>query len=200
LTPTVSIPLEFLVSTSDSDFIPFFVSRVTDQAPLKERNKVATLLDTGSLAGNFVVRHIVDSLRLSDEIISHSNHSTVCSGLDNQCLALSNSIFLKLSYFCSILNKFASFSIQAFILDKSPVDLIIGKKSIKEHNLFQVFPRQISLDKLPITENLFSEHVSLACGCQPKGEFATPKGTPKGICSTQSVDPAVTQTHVILAS
>jgi hypothetical protein len=41
----------------DYDLIPFFVSPVSEQSP-NNRNKVLELLDTGSLAGNFIASRI----------------------------------------------------------------------------------------------------------------------------------------------
>jgi hypothetical protein len=123
------------------------VSRVSDQTTPRESNLIETLLDTGSLAGNFVSRQVVNDLNLQADIITETCTSTECSGLDNQCYDLTPTIPLKLSYFCSIINNYASFEIQAFIIDKSPLKSIIGLQSIRKHNLFHIFPEYVGLNQ-----------------------------------------------------
>lgn len=106
-----------LKPTPEPDFKKFYVSRVSDQTTPRESNLIETLLDTGSLAGNFVLRQVVNDLNLQADIITKTCTSTVCSGLDNQCYDLTSTILLKLSYFCSIINNYASFEVQAFIVE-----------------------------------------------------------------------------------
>lgn len=130
-----------------------------------------TLIDTGSLAGNFVLRSVVNDLNLHKDIITTFCASTVCSGLDNSCYNLNSTIILKLSYFCSVLNKYASFEIQAIIFDNSAIELIIGLKSIRELNLFNIFPeyvglkRQLSLSSIMLSDSM---QICTPCGCQPE--------------------------------
>ena len=136
IVPDISIPPDPI-----PNYKYFFLSLVSDKLkkPL-ETNKVETLLDTGSLAGNFVLRQVLIDLHLTSDILPSPCPSTVCSGLDNSCYSLNSTIILQLSYFCSIINNYASFSVQAFILDNSPLKLIIGLQSIRELNLFHLFP------------------------------------------------------------
>ena len=136
-----------LKPTPEPDFKKFYVFRVSDQTTPRESNLIETLLDTGSLAGNFVLRQVVNDLHLQADIITKTCTSTVCSGLDNQCYDLTSTIPLKLSYFCSIINNYASFKIQAFIVDNSPLKLIIGLQSIRKLNLFNIFPEYVGLNK-----------------------------------------------------
>ena len=42
-----------------SHFVSIYVSRVHDQNIVQQRNKVEVLMDTGALAGNFVLRQVV---------------------------------------------------------------------------------------------------------------------------------------------
>ena len=157
---------------SEPNFKYFYLSLVSDQTKPKEQNKIETLLDTGSLAGNFILRKVVDDLNLHYDIVTKSCSSTICSGLDNSCYSLNSTIILKLSYFCYILNKFASFIIQAFILDKSPINLIIGLQSIRDLHLFRIFPEYVGLEPLPlqssIVTNSSSTLICMPCGCAPE--------------------------------
>ena len=85
--------------TPEPDFKKFYVSRVSDQTTPRESNLIETLLDTGSLAGNFVLRQVVNDLNLQADIITKTCTSTVCSALDNRCYDLTTTIPLKISYF-----------------------------------------------------------------------------------------------------
>ena len=80
----------------------------------------------------------------------------------------------------------------------------MGRKTIRELNLFSRFPDQISANASSSTtslaEVLSSEQVDITCGCQPKENLLPSDGSPKVDPLTQKVKPAVTQTHVILAS
>jgi hypothetical protein len=69
----------------DSDLIQFFVSPVSEQPQPRRRNKVHALLDTGSLAGNFIAFRILQNLSLTHHMYKNSKKMcSVCSGLDNQ--------------------------------------------------------------------------------------------------------------------
>lgn len=163
-------------------------------------------MDTGSLAGNFIAASIVEKFSLNKYINKSSKKlCSVCSGLDNHCHDISDTIELTLSYFCPDLNKNFSFKISAYVLKQTPIDLIIGRKTIREMNLFSIFPGQIksnTVSSVPtqLTEAPPSEQVVMTCCCQPKETLQTSKGTPKGLPLTQMDDPAATQRHVILAS
>jgi hypothetical protein len=108
---------------------------------------------------------------------------SVCSGLDNHCHDISDTIELTLSYFCPDLNKNFSFKISAYVLNQTPIYLIIGKKKIRELNLFSIFPDQIKSNTVssvptPLTEAPASEQVVMTCCCQPKETLQLSKGTP----------------------
>jgi hypothetical protein len=47
----------------ESDLIPFFLSPVSQQR-LEKQNRVFALLDTGSLAGNFIAASVVEKFSL----------------------------------------------------------------------------------------------------------------------------------------
>ena len=152
-----------------------------------------------------MLRQVVNDLNLQADVITKTCTSTVCSGLDNKCYDLTSTILLKLSYFCSIINKYASFNIQAFIVDNSPLKLIIGLQSIRKLNLFHIFPEYVGLNQTTTTHSSTvtpsnSTLMCMPCGCQPEEEFATSKGSPKANQFTQTVPPAATQTRIIHAS
>ena len=128
----------------------------------------------------------------------------VCSGLDNHCYDISDTIDLTLSYFCPDSNNYYTFQITAYVLNESKFELKVGRKTIRELNLFSRFPDQISANAssstIPLAKVLSSEQVDITCGCQPKENMLPSDGSLKVDPLTQKVKPAVTRTHVILAS
>ena len=110
-------------------------------------------MDTGALAGNFFLRQVVVDLCLTSDVITSLIPVTVCSGLDNHCIDIYDSITLKLSYFCSILNNYASFVIQALILENSQLKYSYNScfqsiSFVTETNGTQVYSNSIGYDLL----------------------------------------------------
>jgi hypothetical protein len=127
--------------TSDNNYIDVSVS-ATLQASIRARNNVKALLDTGSLAGDFVAFRTLQVLNLEPYILTHGSR-LVCSGLDNSCYDVSSYIALQVSYFSENSNKYASIEIKVTILNSSPIDLVIGRDSIRKYNLFTEIPSQL---------------------------------------------------------
>ena len=88
------------------------------------------LLDTGCLAGDFVARRIVDGFNIKP-VINSAAKLSVCSGLDNTCYGISKSVIISVNYLNEHLNKLSTFEIKAIILETLPLDLIIGRATIK---------------------------------------------------------------------
>ena len=99
-------------------------------------------------------------------------------------------------------NKINTFEIKAIILDTSPLDLIIGRATIKKLSLVHKVPSQfLNIGKVLITESKTSEHANKCSGCQPKEELQTTGSVPKGSpLVSQLENPTVIQTSRILAS
>ena len=100
------------------------------------------------------------------------------------------------------LNEIDTFKIKAIILDTSPLDLIIGRATIKNLSLVHDVPSQfLNIGKVLITGGKTSEHATTCSGCQPKEELQTSGSVPKGPpLVSQLGNPTVTQTSRILAS
>jgi hypothetical protein len=109
---------------------------------------VDALLDSGSLAGNFISPTTYQNLGGSTILtVDRPDSSPVCSGLNNACTNVSN-IVHKLSI--SLINEnknnidftssLFSFFANVRILSNTPFDFIIGKETIKEFNLPLVLP------------------------------------------------------------
>ena len=56
---------------------------------------------------------------------------------------MSETIDLNLSYFCPDLNNHSSFQITTYVLEQTQIDLIVGRKVIRDVELFSIFPDQI---------------------------------------------------------
>ena len=90
--------------------------------PSQPSNEVQALIDTGSLAGNFVALRVISSFNLQSFILFDKT-LTVCSALDNKCHNISKSILLNMTYFSERLNKYIVSKFKAIILTESSVDL-----------------------------------------------------------------------------
>ena len=120
---------------------------------------VNILLDTGSLGpdGNYIHKDLVSSI---DPLNIYTKRSTnlVCSGMDSSCVA--NNSFL---YITVMLTKLICITIKCYILNSTPFDLIIGRKTIKKHHLVNRFPTyfgyipDMTNDITQETENVHSD-------------------------------------------
>ena len=99
------------------------------------------MLDSGSLAGDFIANSVVTQLKLDHHIVTNKSR-TVCSGLDSMCYDISNTLALYVFYFNVLLQNVAYFKINAIILESSPIDLLIGRKTIKKFGSFNQVPSQ----------------------------------------------------------
>ena len=191
--------IKFHIATSPN-LLPVVLTFVSREEAKGSINLDA-LLDTGCLAGDFVARRIVDGFNMKP-IINSAAKLSVCSGLDNTCYDMSKSVMISVNYFNECLNNINTFEIKAIILETSPLDLIIGRATIKNLGLVHQVPSQsLNIGKVLITEDKTSEHVIKCCGCQPKEELQTSGSVPKGPpLVSQLESPTVTQTSRILAS
>ena len=57
--------------------------------------------DSGSLAGDFIAKWVVNQLRLEHHVLSNKSR-TVCSGLDSKCYDISNTLALYVFYFIEV--------------------------------------------------------------------------------------------------
>jgi hypothetical protein len=121
----------------DTDYLSVTLSHVS-QSLEPPRSEIKALLDTGSLAGDFVAYRCILNLKLESFVVT-SKKRIVCSGLDNKCYDISKSIQLRIFYFSEILNKTVFIETTAIILESSPVDLILGRNTIKLNNFLTKF-------------------------------------------------------------
>ena len=159
------------------------------------------MLDTGCLAGDFVATRIVERYNIQPFLQSTAKLS-VRSGLDNTCYDMSKSVIISVNFFNERVNDMNNFEIKAINLDSSPLNLIIGRFTIKRYGLVRRIPSQFEdISKVLITEGKTSENVNKGCGCQPKEDLLPSRSIPKCQPLTSPLkEPTVTQTSHILAS
>ena len=122
------------------------------------------LLNTGSLAGDFVSERLVEEYSLVP--IVTANYRTVCSGLSNECVKINTILLLRVTLVNEIVNKNKSFDIEATILKNTPIDLIIGRNTIKKHKLFDQIPSLLGGKDLIPERVPTSECIKRKCDCR----------------------------------
>ena len=131
------------------------------------------LLDTSSLFGDFVSERLVKEYSLVP--IVTANHHTVCSGLNNECVKISTTLLLRVTFFNEIVDKNTSFDIEATILKNTPIDLIISRNKIKNINFlikFQVsWAEKISYQGGSLPLSVPRENVTVKLLRYPKLRF-----------------------------
>ena len=128
-----------------SNFMSVTLS-VLPQERTSVRMEVDALLDTDSLAGDFIAEDVV--VRYNLKSVLSDTSCTVCSGLDNRCLKSNTILLLRVRFHDESSNRYDTFDIKAHILKATPVDLIMESDSIKKFNLFRKVPSQLGV-KLP---------------------------------------------------
>ena len=153
--------------------------------------RVEALLDTGSLAGDFISEKTVKKF---DFIPTQTNSKLkVCSGLDNTCYNVNTKIDLRVTFHNELLNNNDTFDISAIILKETPIDIIIGRDTIRKYKLFSKIPSQLKGNDLTQEDEKVGNG-SKQCECQPKGG---PK-QPSLIAPTEIL--TVSPPHQILSS
>ena len=159
--------LSSLSSIPSSDLLLCRVS-LSSQISTRLKGDLETLIDTGSLAGNFISEAAFHRLDIASAV--KLGYKRVCSGLDNTCIELKETIDLFVFLPCETnLNGCCSFFMKVFLLKDSPIDLIIGRESIKLYDLFTYVPSQISRTGHNETDDFSSvqrpTHLCGSCTC-----------------------------------
>ena len=106
------------------------------EIPLANTVRVLALLDSGCLVGDCMSQKIVDQLHAS-HLLVYIN-TTVCSGFDNQCESRFPSLLINICFINEITSLRESFETRVLILQNTPLDLILGRSTIKQ----QMFSRK----------------------------------------------------------
>lgn len=123
------------------------------------------LLDSGSLAGDFINGNILSALDGVQYLRSDGTNSTVCSGLDNRCMSLS--VFLDVVIEITLQHQKHLYPLSVRISQDSPVDVILGRETIKRLNFATLLP-QFFFQSSAIPSTLSAS----ACTKEHEGEVA----------------------------
>ena len=96
------------------------------------------LLDSGSLAGDFINGKTLSALNGVHYLRSDGSLSTVCSGLDNKCVSLS--VYLDVVMEITIQRQRHYYTLSVRVSHDSPIDIILGRETIKRLNLVTLLP------------------------------------------------------------
>ena len=133
----VHIPL-----TSQSNFLNvtvFVQGKEARSTTDRKQVAAAALLDTGSLAGDFVAMHVIDALNAHDLCYIASKVLTVCSGLDNACYANNTVIDLGIKFHAKD-NVCRTIHLTVRVSPNSSIDLILGRNTLNKHNFLDLTP------------------------------------------------------------
>ena len=108
--------------------------------------RVKALLDTGSLAGDFISEKTVKKFSFTPT--QTNSKLKVCSGLDNTCYNVNKKFDLRVTFHNELLNDNDTFDISAIILKETPIDIIIGRDTIRKYKLFNKIPSQLKGNNL----------------------------------------------------
>ena len=114
-----------------------------DSAEAGVKNSISVLkvlLDTGALGNKNYVRKAALPIGFN-KLICNCKNNKVCNGVDGSCCLSLGEIVLKLAY-DNVYMKNDTLVIKAQVLEKSPIDLIIGRETIKENDLVAKCPGQ----------------------------------------------------------
>jgi hypothetical protein len=103
---------------------------------------VRVLLDTGALGsgGNYIRRDVLASFAAQAHANTQPcNLACVCSGVDGTCMNTLGSVRCVLSYHTTPFVTNKRLIIDTHVLPNSPIDIIIGRTSIKQYNLADRF-------------------------------------------------------------
>jgi hypothetical protein len=115
----------------------------------ENKTTVDTLLDTGSLAGNFLSDRVVRTLEAEQYIYTSKANLSVCSGLDNTCYSSNKLLDVYITYENEHNKLKHTILITVFISENSPIDLIIGRATIKKHRFFSTNPSHFGANTKP---------------------------------------------------
>ena len=160
------------------------------------------MLDSGSLAGDFIVKRVVSQLKLEHHIVTNKSRR-VYSGVDSKCYDISNTLALYVFYSNELLKNVAYFKINAIILEFSHiVEKGEGRKTIKKFDFFNQVPSQLNdFDEIPITAVIKPlESVKISRDCQPRVALLPTQSITKGFRHLSQVKSStVSQTRGIVA-
>jgi predicted aspartyl protease len=110
--------------------------------PIIAGKSIRALLDTGYLVGDCISKRVVDKLNASDLLFNVS--TTIYSGFNNQCKNNFQAFKINLSFINEITSSSEHIITTVIVLKDSPIDLIIGRETVKKLRLIDSLPSHLS--------------------------------------------------------
>jgi predicted aspartyl protease len=138
---------------------------------------IRALLDTGCLVGGCISKQVVDSLNAFNVTTS------ICSGFNNQCQNKFRCLKIDLSFLNETTSSFEHFTTSVIVLEGSPINLIIGRETMKKVRLIDRLPSHFvesqNLTVLQKTQESFADNYSEELyGCKPSNQVRTERSHP----------------------
>jgi transposase InsO family protein len=129
--------------------------------------KLEALIDTGDLGDDYVAQDVIREFDLQSFVIYNANkNKLVCSGLDNTCNESLGAITLTILFVNEVTKNSEILTLPFSILAKSPIDIIIGRKTIKEFDLASKLPSHFYASKTNLLSSLVEDIHCITCLAQ----------------------------------
>ena len=145
---SVSAPL---LSTFPDDYLPVTIflnqtEHLRGTTPTKHRVEAGALLDTGSLAGDFLSQHVVTQLQGDSFCYTAPHPTTVCSGLDSTCYDSLRLVDIGILFLTHDKIKKTIF-LTVSVNPSTSIDLILGRHTLTKFDLFSLTPHALGIPR-----------------------------------------------------
>jgi hypothetical protein len=144
----------------------------TQTGPRALMVKVEALLDSGSLAGDFINANTLAKLGGTHYMRDTADNILVCSGLDNQCLE--SNVVLDVIIEFDVNDLVIKMNIPVRMSNNSPLECIIGIDTMIKYNIVQLLPHFFLSD---VTITALRKRMGLPANKKQKIHSLTTEGT-----------------------
>ena len=136
----LSIPIDL---NTNSHLLPSYIKLAKGKEPML----IKALLDSGSLGqdANYINQSIFNRLRLSNNIVIVNKKSETCNAILQACITSNTEIEILWQFYNNLTNRPESITMTCEVVN-APYDLIIGRESIKQHQLVPKCYRHFHID------------------------------------------------------
>lgn len=170
ITPNEHGSLDSINDVSTNDYINVKLYLLQTKDDIGVGKEAISIIDTGGTMGNYVRKYFIDQLCKCNQtnIITESSPSshTVCNA-NKQCFNNLTQISLIMTFTDEVSGEPSTHTISAYVLDDCPVDLILGRPTVKQLSLCSRMPSHCfaSADASKIIEAARAVKKGLACTC-----------------------------------
>ena len=96
------------------------------------------MIDSGCLAGDLINKRVLNALNGSKYLRTADTPLIMCSGLNYECLSSTEVLDIVVTFTANKIVQ--AFNLVVCISEESPIDLIIGRSTMKQKNLVELVP------------------------------------------------------------